>query len=202
MLSEIDAGLRSLLLREVVDGDEVTLAFDAPTREWAAGRNAPTLDLYLYDIREDLGSRVSGECDVRDDNGRIVGREPPPRTYRLSYLVTAWTSRPEDEHRLLDRVLACLVRHSAVPPDDLSGALAGWSRPVLLSVAVPPTHERSISEMWTALGGVLKPSLDLVVSAPLRVADAVSAAPLVREPLDLRVNGDESRAETRPGIGT
>ena len=32
-----------------------------------------------------------------------------PRWFKLSYLVTAWTQRPEDEHRLLSALLGALI---------------------------------------------------------------------------------------------
>ena len=35
------------------------------------------------------------------DEGYVAGHAAIPRRFRLSYLVTAWTQRPEDEHRLL-----------------------------------------------------------------------------------------------------
>jgi hypothetical protein len=41
---------------------------------------------------------------VRDERDVIVRRRQPPRWFRLSYLVTAWTKQPQDEHRLLSAV--------------------------------------------------------------------------------------------------
>ena len=38
-------------------------------------------------------------------DGRVNARRQPPRWYKLSYLITAWTQRPEDEHRLLAAIL-------------------------------------------------------------------------------------------------
>ena len=98
------------------------MVFDAPTKDWAGRRNAPTVDVYLYDIREDMRRRARGLENEYDGNGRIVGRHLPPRHFKLSYLVTAWTQRPEDEHRLLSALLACFLRHDAIPPELLAGA--------------------------------------------------------------------------------
>jgi hypothetical protein len=47
MIEEVDQALRELLRREALNGAEVEVALDAPTKEWAARRNAPTLDVYL-----------------------------------------------------------------------------------------------------------------------------------------------------------
>src|SRR5205823_455041 len=78
----------------------VDVSFDAPTKDWSARRNTPTVDLYLYDIREDLVRREVMWEPVRGKDGMVSGRKPPLRRFKFSYLVTAWTQRPEDEHRL------------------------------------------------------------------------------------------------------
>ena len=57
MIQDIDESLRALVKREALEGNGVDVAFDAPTKEWVSRRNAPTVDLYLYDIREDLSRR-------------------------------------------------------------------------------------------------------------------------------------------------
>ena len=54
---------------------------------------------------------------------RVVARHLPPRYFKLSYLLTAWTQRPEDEHRLLAALLPCFLRNEALPGDLLRGRL-------------------------------------------------------------------------------
>jgi hypothetical protein len=151
--------------------------FDAPTKDWAARRNAPTVNLYLYDLREDLRRRQRGMLNEYDPRGTVVARHAPPRHVKLSYLLTAWTQRAEDEHRLLSALLMTFLRYESVPPKLLSGGLAALRLPVPLTVALPPPEDRSFADVWTALGGELKPSLDVVVSAPLLTADVRIAAP-------------------------
>jgi hypothetical protein len=179
MIQDVDEALRTLVRREAIPGADVDVAFDAPTREWASRRNAPTLDLYLYDIREDLQRREVMWQAFRNADGFQSSRQPPPRYYKLSYLVTAWTQRPEDEHRLLSAVLSCLVRHERLPGDVLPGALATMS--VYATIALPPPSDRPLSDIWSALGGELKPSLDLVIIAPLPVERVEIPGPPVME---------------------
>jgi Pvc16 N-terminal domain len=181
MIQDVDDALRTLVLREALNGAGVEVAFDAPTRDWSTRRNAPTVDLYLYDIREDLQRREVAWQPVRDRAGLVTDRRPPPRHYRLSYLVTAWTQRPEDEHRLLSALLACFIRHERLPDDVLAGSLADRERPVFATIALPPPTDRSLSDVWSALGGELKPSLDLVVIAPLTDARKEAVGPPVLE---------------------
>src|SRR3989442_8096111 len=134
MIQDVDAALRTLMRREALNGADVEVAFDAPTRDWATRRNAPTVDLYLYDIREDLQRREVSWLPARDETGLVTDRRPPVRLYKLSYLVTAWTQRPEDEHRLLSAVLACLIRHERLPDDVLVGSLAAGELPVFATI--------------------------------------------------------------------
>jgi hypothetical protein len=115
MIHEVDEALRRLIREESLNGSPVEVSLDAPNKDWAARRNAPTVNLYLYDIREDLRRRQRGVVEEHDDRGQVTGRRPPPRFMKLSYLVTAWTQRPEDEHRLLSTLLGGLLRWDAVP---------------------------------------------------------------------------------------
>lgn len=180
MIQDVDEALRTIVRREALPGSDVDVAFDAPTKDWSSRRNAPTLDLYLYDIREDLQRREIMWAEFRNSDGFMTSRQPPPRYYKLSYLVTAWTQRPEDEHRLLSAVLACFIRHERLPADILAGSLSA-EMPVYATIALPPPQDRPLSDVWSALGGELKPSLDLVVIAPLMVDRIEIPAPPVME---------------------
>jgi hypothetical protein len=171
MIHEVDEALRALVRTGPMARD-IEVAFDAPTREWAARRNAPTVNLYLYDVREDLRRRQRGTVEERE--GPVVtSRRPPARHIKLSYLLTAWTQRPEDEHRLLAELLSELLGRDALPSAGLGPQLAATGLPVPLSVALPPPEDRAFADVWTALGGELKPSLDVVVTAPMMVVAPV-----------------------------
>ncbi len=167
MLHELDSALRALVQRDVAADGEVAVDFDAPTKEWASHRNQPTINIYLYDIRQDLQRNQFGEVTVRDDDGLIAERRPQPKFFRLAYLVTAWTQRAEDEHRLLSALLATFVRVETVPTELLTGSLAELGIAVPMAVALPPPQDRALSDVWSALGGELKPSLDVSIIAPL-----------------------------------
>ncbi|MFB7836906.1 DUF4255 domain-containing protein [Streptomyces sp. NPDC056056] len=177
MLHEIDEALRRLLT-PAVEGD---VAFDAPTRDWAARRNAPTLNAYLYDIREDVARRERGARAERDARGVVTRKRRPPRWFRLSYLVTAWTSRPEDEHRLLAGAMALLLPHEVLPEETVPESVRSITTQLPVSVAVPPAESRSLADIWSALGGELKPSLDVVITTPFPVTPVYDAAPPVTE---------------------
>lgn len=181
MIDEIDEALRTLLKDEALGGADVDVVFDAPTKDWAARRNAPTVNAYLYDIREDMRKRTRGMINDYDDQGVVIGRRLPPRFYNLSYLVTAWTQRPEDEHRLLAEMLLCFSNYEAMPPERLNGSIGALDLPVEMKISLPPPEDRSFADVWTALGGELKPSIDVVLSVPLAPDRRFAAGPPVQE---------------------
>jgi hypothetical protein len=187
VIHDVDESLRALAMRDALNGSRVEIAFDAPTREWAARQNAPTVSMYLYDIREDLQRREVAFEPVRGPDGIVTEHRSPARRFRLSYMITAWTQRPEDEHRLLAAMLGCFLRHAFMPPEFLVGSLVEMTAPILMTVALPPPPDRSLADVWSALGGELKPSLDLVVTAPMDAWVRIDAAPPVRELPQIRV---------------
>lgn len=180
MIHDVDETLRALVRRDVTNGGGIDVSFEAPTREWAAQRQGPAINLYLYDVREDLERRGAGLEEIRDERGIVVERRRPPRRFRLSYLVTAWTQRAEDEHRLLAALLRSLVDADALPTDLLHGELVDVAEPIPITVALP-TKDRSLSDVWSALGGELKPSLDLVVLTPFGTRSDRAVGPPVLE---------------------
>ena len=188
MIHEVDAALAALIDQEAVGTKGVEVVFDAPTMEWAGRRNAPTIDVYLYDIREDLRRRERGLINEYD-GAHVTARHLPPRFFKLSYLVTAWTQRPEDEHRLLSSLLSCFIRHESIPGELLTGSLADLGVAVPLTIALPPPEDRSFADVWSALGGELKPSLDLVISTPTWTGRVYPAGPPTQEPLEVSLGG-------------
>ncbi|MGH3370987.1 MAG: DUF4255 domain-containing protein, partial [Nocardioidaceae bacterium] len=189
MIHDVDESLRELTRRDVLNGAKVEISFEAPTKDWSVRRNTPTLNLYLYDIREDLDRRAVQHDATRDDNGFVVDRRMPPRRFKLCYLVTAWTQRPEDEHRLLSAMLSCFVRFDALPPEILQGDLARQPIPIRVTIGLPLPADRSISDVWTALGGELKPSLDLIVTAPFAADRQRPVGPPVMEEPRIALGG-------------
>jgi hypothetical protein len=198
VIHEVDSALRALIERETGIRD-VEVVFDAPTRDWAGRRTVPTIDVYLYDIREDLRRRERGVLnEYNDDETRIIGRHLPPRHFKLSYLVTAWTQRPEDEHRLLSALLSAFLKFDALPAELLDGPLADLHLPVPLTVGLPPPEDRGFADVWSALGGELKPSIDVVVSAPISTGQQFPLGPPVTEPPLFSFGGSAGWPGTEP----
>jgi hypothetical protein len=198
VIHEVDEALRRLLGESGLETSGVEVVFDAPTRDWAARRSAPTVCAFLYDIREDTARRGSGAGEVYDADGHLVARRTPPRWFELTYLVTAWASRPQDEHRLLSQVLACLVATDTLPARLLTGTLAELGLTVSLDTAGAGSDAPAAADVWSALGGELKASLAVRVRAPLAGA-ATAAAPPVTEGLVVRATARHESGEAEPG---
>lgn len=194
MLHLLDESLEAFLRAAVpLAQREVDVVFDAPDGEWAAGVSRPTVDLYLWDVRPNLTEREYGEEMVALDNGRRARRDQLPRV-DCRYLVTAWTREVRDEHSLLGDVLAALLLHKVIAAEHLRGPFADV-RP-LPSVTLRGGDGSENSDFWSALGGQLKPGLDLVVTATLDAKALTTVGPPVEKVLPsvvdsiARRNGD------------
>src|SRR5215211_5345750 len=166
MLDALDETIKAVL-RELggLDPDEVDIAFDAPDREWAARVGKPTVNCYLYDMRENLDLRDTKWTVDRQANGR-ASRRAAPRHFDLSYVCTAWTADIEDEHRLLWRVLTTLIRCPVLPQHLLQGNLNEIDWPVTTEVAQPDGLLRDPADVWSALDNRIRPSVNVVFTLP------------------------------------
>jgi hypothetical protein len=63
--------------------------------------------------------------------------------------------------------MVAFLKHEVLPPELLGGSLSDLGIGIPVAVALPPPQDRSLSDVWSALGGELKPSLDLSLIAPL-----------------------------------
>ena len=181
MLADLDESLRLLLQDELgKHGFElVQVVFDAPTKEWASTLSAPTLNLFLYDIRETKEHRPVDWEQHKDDEGRRFDRRPPLRV-DVAYAVTAWTRSVEDEHRMLSQALAILFSFPVLPREELTGSLRNGTQRFPLNTRIAQERTDGGSNFWTAVGGQYKASLDYVVTLACEPGTMVERGPEVR----------------------
>ncbi len=180
MLTDLDDTLKELLVQKAgLDPAEVDISFDIPTRDWSAGSAAarPTVNLYLYDIRENRQLREMSWDQELHHNGTVTLRRSPVRM-DVSYMVTCWTSTTEDQHQLLWHVLETFFQHSPLPEEVLQGALRGQVYPVRTEVAQPDGILKNLSDFWGALENSLRPAINLVLTLELDPKEQ-RTAPLV-----------------------
>lgn len=199
MLADLDEVLRSLLEEELTSRGitNANLTFDTPTRENAARWPSPTIDLFLYDLRE--------SATLRDHSlhPRLVDGTPALARSALrlecTYAIAAWAQSALDEHRLLSQVISILCVHPRLPIDELSPAsLRVGEPPAQLPTALARPREHARAEFWSAMGGGYKLSIDYTVT--LLYDPKLSyerGPPVVTENLsiaDVHVDGRESTA--------
>ncbi len=79
MIAELDDALKQLLKEEIpLEPKGIDIAFEMPTKDWSSGLARPTLNLYLFDIRENLEFREDDWTRERT-NGEVVRRRTPRR---------------------------------------------------------------------------------------------------------------------------
>jgi hypothetical protein len=188
MLHVLDESLEAFL-RAVVPLPErdVDVSFEAPDRDWGAGLNRPTVNLFLWDVRRNLAEQDAGLQRHEAENGHRLKRFPLPRM-DCRYLVTAWTSEVRDEHSLLGSVLRSLLLAPMLGEEYLHPPFAGLRPLPTMSVGMP--DGKDTADFWSALGGQLKPGLDLVVTATVDATRIRDRAREVEEyELNLRSTG-------------
>lgn len=217
MLADADASLACWLARHLPA--DFGIRFDAPRPSWAdQPPEPPFVDVFLSDVRQDGDGRAGDWADVRDDCGRVVGRQRAPQRYRLRYLLTAWAdagagaepngsrataaalaARPEvAEHELLGLLLCACATQDALPDECLHGSLAGTGLPTLLRCA-PADGRDDLARLWTGFGLPPRAFLDLLLIVPVLPPLDRDLAPPAREiTLDLTAARTGSAATTEP----
>ena len=179
MINDLDETIKHLLREHIpLDPGEVDVTFEVPDREWSSRISKPTLNCYLYDIRENRALRESDWITERSDDNKTITRQRPPIRVDLSYLITAWTQSPEDEHTLLWHTMAVLMRFPVLPEASLHGRLREQALPVRTQAAQPDGVLKSPGEFWTALENQLKPSLGYVVTLAMDREKLVAGPPV------------------------
>jgi hypothetical protein len=193
MIDDLDRTVEELLKRELSPAlvEQVGISFAAPDNEFPPSSvPLPAVDLFLYDVRENLELRNTDWIIEHNDDGTATKKRKPVRV-DCSYLITAWasessTSRAFDEHRLLSEVMKVLLRHPIIPEVLLQGSLKG-QEPPLPSSTLQPGRLQSVSEFWQALGGKPKAALNYTVTIGVVPDQAVETeVPVIDKTLKFR----------------
>lgn len=190
-IADLDEALRTLLKRELdKHGFEgVEIAFDAPSKDWSGKLTGPTVDLFLYDMREAL-DRANATPSERRSNGTAVISDPPLQL-ELTYAVTAWTNAVQDEHRLLSQVLAILFSYSHIPSDVIAENAGTTLGSAETSVGRPREEK---ADFWTSVGGQYKASIDYVVQIVVESGATFVRGPEVRTTTIRTLQADNPRS--------
>jgi hypothetical protein len=193
-LAEILAGGTSLTSTEQID-----FSHPGNRREEGAG---PTLNLYVYDIRESKQLQHSGRQVERKLTRNLQSATVnwSPNWFDVSLLLTAWDRTALGEHYLMSEALAVLLRHRALQEEFLVSELQGYGT-LSMTVATEPSIE--VGSLWSALSVPLRPALYLAVTVPFEPQP--TTVPLVWERIigmqnQLHENGNNSVVTKRVAI--
>jgi hypothetical protein len=176
MMADLHSGLRELLYRRGnLRPEEVGIAFEAPTREWVSTLVVPTVNLFLFSVQENVEKRETNMQLTR--SGSRAERRLPPRRMDLHFMVSVAAPEIEDEHALLWKVLATLMKYPQLSSELLSDALAALDPPLGSRIGQMEDNSR-ILDLWNNLGTPPHPAVCYIVTAPLDL-DVVIEAPLV-----------------------
>ncbi|MFO7997153.1 MAG: Pvc16 family protein [Dehalococcoidia bacterium] len=201
MISDLNESIKELLTkRGLLDPAEVDIKFEMPNRSWSASVSKPTVNIYLYDVRENHQLRGTEWIVTRDENGKATRKKNPSRV-DVAYLITVWTSDIADEHRLLWHVLRTLSRYPHLPGELLYGQLASQEYPIKTSTAQPDGLFNNPADFWSALDNEIKASINYVVTLPLDTDVEFTAPVVTTKVIDYRLpDADAERLVQVAGI--
>jgi Pvc16 N-terminal domain len=186
MLDALDTTLKTLLERSLPSelASVVDIRFDTPDGDFAPLNEKKTVDLFLYDVRENRELRCNEPIVQRNDDGSLSQQRPPVRV-DCSYLITAWSPaddakvRVKEEHQLLGEVMKVMLRYPTLPFAILPASLQNQenTRTSLLQ----PSQLQSIAEFWQALGGKPKAALNYTATIWLEIEEMRATAPLASD---------------------
>jgi hypothetical protein len=180
LIHDLDRTIESLLYNKGnLPRNDVDVAFDTPDRDWASRLSRPTLNCWAFDLRENMKLRNMERQVTR--NGNMTSTTYPSLRYDVSYLITAWARKMEDEHQLLWRALAALRGHPIIQPNEAEGSLR-YSRYDLrfLIASNHPDHPVNLVDLWGVLDNVMHLGFTLVATLELDVIPTFEA-PMVFE---------------------
>lgn len=181
MLEALDDALRQLLIQDLpIKNGEVDIQFHQPNRQWSAKLTRPTLNLFLYDLRENARLRQPSPLwNQQGGNGDSVVQQRQAVRLDVHYIITAWTNDPADEHRLLSRTLMTLFRHPNLPEEVLPEVLQAQPSPIQLQAA-QSDELQDTSFFWSALDNEMRPAIVCTLTFALNPYQPFTT-PLVRE---------------------
>jgi hypothetical protein len=181
MIADLDETIKRMLIADMpIKNGEIDIKFDQPKREWSAKLVKPTINFFLYDVRENTQLRRSQYDEVKNGNAQEMMARMKKAPHRIDcyYILTTWAAEAEDEHRLLTRTLMSLFRNPSIPDHVLQGSLQNPRYPLNTHVA---RHDKltNPAEVWSALDNEMRPSVSFTVTIALDPWSEVTG-PLVR----------------------
>lgn len=172
IIPTIDSGLEALVRQALPLPQSIgDVSFDPPSGTWSAGLNRITVNLFLFGIgRSPQPPRPAVDRSV---DGRMQRRAPLPML-QLHYLVSAWAGSVRDEHQLIGDVLTVFMLNQVVPAKHLPADMAA-----AVQLAVAPHDNNRAKDVWSTVGGTIKPAFELIATTATDALPYVDLPPAV-----------------------
>jgi hypothetical protein len=179
VIADIHETIKNLLFDNAgFSRSDVDINFEIPNRNWIGTLTRPTINFFLYDLEEDTKNRGSlDNAYFQQRNEKSNTGKARPRRMNLKYQVMAISQDTRDQHELLWRALAVLMRFAVIPDSVLPKSITELGMSVNSRVSQPDDGPRP-NEFWNALEVPPRPSLLYVLTAPLDL-ELITKEPLV-----------------------
>ena len=159
MIKDLDRTIKKLLEQEYLIPEdrtgEIDILFKRPDKEWEQTVTKPTINIFLYDIRENLELRGNERYLTRNGD---TGTETYAATrIDFTYLISVWSKAEtadvetdvDEEHSILGNVLTTLLSFPILPEALLQGELTSQPQPPRAWISQPEDTPKS----WEFWGG-------------------------------------------------
>ena len=178
MLTALHESLRTLLRQQGgISAEDVNIEFEIPSRSWVGTLTKPTINFFLHDLEENANLRKTNFEQVSARGSATSITKAPPRRLNLRYQVTVFSGEVRDQHELLWRITAVLMRHHELPVELLPPVIRKLELPVSARVSQPEDGPRG-NDLWNGLELPPRPSLLYLLTVPLDL-DVTLQSPLV-----------------------
>ncbi len=212
MLHDVDKTLENLILEYGrIDRNDVDISFEQPNSEWSAQLNRPTINCWCFDLREntklrnkDMRHNLRGrdKSQMRAKNGRVPSAQLslPPMRIDLSFLVTAWARKVEDEHRLLWRALAVFAQMTHLEPEICQGAMRNQPYDMPVSVAQMGETLNNFTDLWSVLDNQMRLGFTITLTVALDLEHTLDVPFALESVFTVGHASDPSKQEMTPDM--
>jgi hypothetical protein len=165
-----------------------TLTFEIPDDNFAGRIDAPTLNIYLCELKENASMRrAQWDTIALPDRSTVLSQ--PPSYFDCHYLISAWSASARneiappsaEEHALLGAALRVLLRSSDVIPSVIGVPGGGdvFQGSHLYFAVSAPDSPRVVNDFWSTMKMPWRPTISLIATAPVDPGVDSERAPLL-----------------------
>lgn len=175
MINFIDGAIEDFL-DDKASLSEIDISFEMPTKAWSGGLTKTTVNLYLFDLRENTELRDSVWALSAHGDGTVTQKKAPVRI-DLFYMGTVYSVKEKkekilEEHRLLGSILSAVHTYAFIPENPYLIDNLPEATPPLPRIPIEAVHPKFLDEqggmqLWSAVDQFMKPAVFIKVTVPI-----------------------------------